>query len=232
MERIVSRTTIRAAVLMVLALNIGLTVVRAEVIQSTVVLPAVTGAYTLGSFCDSALARCTQNAMVSGFDIVTDEVVNDDELVRVSANYSADIFTNIGGLPGTFLGHLTLPGTALFTFVGRDPSVNPLGTFTTNLTDFAFAGMLNGNTFEIKQDPGRTSTGSTTILPATVIPPITYAVSGFLEISALYSFNAGPFTAAPPRMATVSAVPEPASDALAGSVLVGLIAVASRRRIR
>ena len=89
---------------MVLALNIGLTVVQAEVIQSTVVLLVVTGAYTLGSFCDSILARCTQNAMVSGFDIVTHDVVNGDELVGVGADYSADIFTNNGGVPGTPLG--------------------------------------------------------------------------------------------------------------------------------
>jgi hypothetical protein len=35
--------------------------------------------------------------------------------------------------------------------------------------------MLNVNTFEIKQDPGRINTGSTTNFPDTVIPPITCA---------------------------------------------------------
>jgi hypothetical protein len=146
-------------------------------------------------------------------------VENSNELVSVSATYSADIFTNNGGVPGDFLGHLTLAGSALFTYFGRDPSVNPLGTFTTELTDFAFAGMLNNNTFEVKQDPSKTSSGLTTILPATVVPPITYAVSGSLEIFALFSLNGSPFMPAPPRTATLNEVPEPGSGLLAGTVL-------------
>lgn len=203
---------------------------RADVIQSTVVLPPLGGAYSLGGVCVNALARCTQNATVSGFDILTRTVDNGNELVTTSANYSADIYSEIAGLPAAFLGHLSLAGTATFTYLGRDPSVNPLGTFPTKLTDFDFQGTLNGNTFEVKKDPGQTSTGSTTILAINVESPIMYAVSGSLEIFALYSFNGSPFMTAPPRTADLTAVPEPGSGFLAGFIMVGVIGIASRRR--
>jgi len=155
---------------------------------------------------------------------------NGNELVAVGATYSADIFMNSGGVPGTFLGHLSLSGTAQFTYVGRDPSVNPLGIFATDLTDFDFKGMLNGNTFEVRQDPGKASTGSTTILETTFVPPIKYTVSSSLEIFAEYSFNGSPFVAAPERMTTLNTVPEPGPGALTGSILVGVLGIASRRR--
>jgi hypothetical protein len=47
---------------------------------------------------------------------------------------------------------LAIPGTAQFLYVGRDPAVNPLGTFVTQLTDFSFSGELNGNTFDVKRN--------------------------------------------------------------------------------
>jgi hypothetical protein len=227
LRNIARRTTIRAAGLTLMALTTGLTVSWADVIQSTVVLPPVSGAYTLGGVCVSGVSRCTENATVSGFNIMTDTELSGNELVSVGANYSADVFTDSGGSPGTFLGHLSLSGTAQFTYVGRNPGVNPLGTFATDLTSFDFTGTLNGNTFEIKQDPGDPSTGSTTILESTFVPPIEFTVSGSLDIFAQFSFNGAPFVSAPERMTTLSAVPEPG---LGGLVLAGVLGIAWRRR--
>ena len=186
-------------------------------------LPPLAGAYPLGGACVSALNRCTENASVSGFNIITSTVMSGDQLELVSATYSADIFTDNNGAPDVFLGHLLLFGTAHFTYVGRNPEVNPLGTFTTLLTDFDFLGTLNGNTFEVKQDPGHASTGSTTILEVTFVPPILYSVSGSLDIFAEFSFNGSPFMPGPERTTTLSPVPEPASGLIAGSVLAGLL---------
>jgi hypothetical protein len=172
---------------------------------------------------------------VSVFNILTHTVENVNELVEVSATYSADIFTDIAGMPGVFLGHLTLLGTADFTYFGRIPSENPLGTFATELTDFSFQGTLNNNTFEVKKDPGKASTGSTTILQVGFEPP-TYEVSGSLEIFALYSFNSSPFMTAPPRTADLVPapvpIPEPGLGVLAGSLLVAVIVTSHRRRVR
>jgi hypothetical protein len=166
---------------------------------------------------------------VSGFEVLSHAVVDGNEVVQVSAIYSADIFTSDAGAPGGFLGHLSMPGTVHFLYAGRDPSVNPLGTFDTELTDFAFSGMLNGNTFAVTRNPAHTSGGSTTILPVPAIPRIAYEVSGSLEIFALYSFNGSPFLPAPPRTAELSQVPEPASGVVAAVILLAA-GVASRRR--
>jgi hypothetical protein len=169
--------------------------------------------------------------MVSGFSIMSRTVQNGDELVVVDASWSADVFTESGGQPDAFIGHVSLPGTVHFSYLGRDPSVNPLGTFTTVLTDFHFQGMGFGNTFEIRRNPAQTSGGSTTILPLSVVPPIEYAVSGSLDVFGLFSFNGGPFMVAPPRRAVLTAaIPEPGFGVLVGSILVGFIGIASRRR--
>jgi hypothetical protein len=223
----------RATVLTVVALTSS-AVIRADVIQSTVVLPPASGAYVLAGLCVDALDRCTQNAMVSGFAVVTRTVDAGDELVIANAIYSADIFTESGGLPDMFIGRLTIPGTVHFTYFGRDPSVNPLGTFTTEVTDFTFQGLFNGNTFEVVGNPGEISMGLTTILPVSAVPPITYVVSGSLEIFALFSVNGSPFMPAPPRTARLdeapAPIPEPQLGLLAGAILVGFIGIRSRRR--
>ena len=225
------QTTVRAIGLTILALT-SLTLSRADVIQSTVVLPPVGGAYALGGICVNAADRCIQNAGVSGFDIVSRSLDSGNELVVVNATWSGDVYTEVGGLPDAFIAHLTLPGTVQFAYLGRNPSVNPLGTFTTEITDFDFQGMLAGNTFHIKQDPDRTSTGFTTILPFTFVPPIQYSVSSSLEVFGLFSINGGQFMQAPPRSPILIPIPEPASGALAAVMLAGIIALASLRHRR
>jgi hypothetical protein len=167
--------------------------------------------------------------MVSGFSVVSRDV-NGNESVVINAFWSADIFTESGGLPDTFVGHVSFPGTMEFLYLGRDPSVNPLGTFPTEITDFNFQGSAFGNTFEIRQDPDHMSTGSTTIVPITVVPPFTYSVSSSVEVFGEFSFNGAPFMPGPPRTAILTQIPEPGSALLAGSVLVGLIGIALRRR--
>ncbi len=169
MSYIARQITIRATGIASMALFAGLTIGRADVIQPTVVLPPAAGQYSLGTLCVDALSRCTVNPTVSGFNMMTRAEVGGNEVVSLAALYTASVFTDDNDSPGTFVGVLSLLGTAQFTFVGRDPSVNPLGTFTTLLTDFDFKGVLNGNTFEVKQDPGKASTGSTTILETTFL---------------------------------------------------------------
>lgn len=224
---------LRLAALAVVAVTHAATS-EAGVIQPTVILPPLDGSYAFGGICVSALGRCTQNATVSNFAIVSSAVVGGDQVVDVTATYSADIHMEVGGLPGALVGHLSIPGTAQFRFVGRDPSINPLGTFSTELTAFGFAGLFNGNTFEVQRNASSVSGGSTTILQASV-SPVTYEVDGVIDIYALYSFNGAPFVAAPPRTGelgpTVNPVPEPATTLLAGAALACL-GLARRRRVK
>ena len=224
---IAAQPIVRTACFLFVALAPGVAVTAAPIIQSTVVLPAVTGIYSFGGICLDTLDRCTQNAVVSNFEVLNREIDSGNELVDAEAQYSADVYTNKAGMPGMFLGHLILPGVVQFKFLGRDPSVNPLGTFATELTSFSFKGSLNGKTFEIKENPKLTSSGQITILPSSLSPPIQFSVSGSLEILALYSFNGSPFAAAPARSAVLTVVPEPSS-----AVLMMPLLVLAYRRVR
>jgi len=214
---------------MLIVLTAGLTTGWADVIQTNVLLPPALGAYSLEGICVSALNRCTEDVTVSGFNITTTTEQSGNELVTVDANYSAGVFTDNGGLPGLFIGQLVLSGTVNFTFVGRDPGIDPLGTFTTELTAFDFTGILNGQSFEVKQNPGSASIGSTTILEATFVPPIEYNVSSSLEVFGEYSVNGSPFTAAPGQTTTLTTVPEPISGLLEGSMMIVALWTLSRR---
>ena len=79
---------LRSAGTIVLALTYA-TTSQASVIQPTVILPPVSGTYALGGLCVSALGRCTQNAMVSDFEILTSSTVSGNQVVHVNAVYSA-----------------------------------------------------------------------------------------------------------------------------------------------
>ena len=107
---ITRQTMLRVAGLMVMALAHA-TIKSGQCHSANGRVAAALRSYTLGGICLSALGRCTQNAMVSDFALLTRTVVGGDQLVEVSANYSADIFTDVGGAPGAFLGHLSLAGT-------------------------------------------------------------------------------------------------------------------------
>ena len=48
--------------------------------------------------------------MVSDFSVVTDTEKSGNELVVVDATYTANVFADPGGTPGTLLGHLSLFG--------------------------------------------------------------------------------------------------------------------------
>jgi hypothetical protein len=167
------------------------------------------------------------NTNIGDFVTTSDTEVGGNEVVAATAGYSADVYTNNHGMPGTFVGDLSLDGTIDVTYVGRNPAVNPLGTFTTLITDFHFSGMLNGNTLEVIQNPSIPSTGSTTILEITFSPPILYSVSSSVDLNGEFNFNGTGFMTAPTRTATLT--PEPGFGGLAASIMIGILGIASRR---
>jgi hypothetical protein len=139
---------------------------QADVLQSTVILPPLSAHYTFsGGTCLASLSRCLENASVFGFAITSDTEVSGNELVAVDADFSAGVYTDNGGDPGTLIGTILLTGTMDFTYFDRNPSVDPLGVFAAQITSFQFTGKLNGNTLEIEQNPGMESTGQTAIGP-------------------------------------------------------------------
>ena len=58
------------------------------------------------NICLDMLDRCTQNDVVSNFEVLNRAIDNGNELVDVEAQYSADVYTNNAGMPGMFLGQV------------------------------------------------------------------------------------------------------------------------------
>jgi hypothetical protein len=236
LNRTPKRLTTRVFMAALIAVIAGQAVSRADVVQSTVTLPPPNGFYTFGPFCLSnpliGLSRCVEHTIVSDFVKTSDTEVSGNEVVDATASYSADVYTDNHGTPGTFVGDLSMDGTIGITYVGRNPAMNPLGTFTTLVTSFDFSGKLNGNTVEFIQNPSIPSTGSTTILETTFSPPIEYTVSSSVDLNGEYNFNGTGFMPAPTRTGTLTAIPEPGLGALTASILI-VLGIASRRfRIR
>ena len=200
---------------------------RADVLQSTVVLPPPTGQYTVPEICIST--GCTVNATLDNFVVVSSTQSGGDQLEVVDARYRSDVYTNSGGHPGMLLGSVSLQAPVDFTYFDRDPSTNPLGTFKAQITGFNFQGMLNGNAFIVKQNSSIASEGTTSIDEVSS-SPVEYNVSSTFDINAEISINGNPFEAVPTQTTTLTpaAVPEPSYTALAGSMLA-LLGLALRR---
>ena len=227
MENNSRRATIRLGRFALIALTVGLTIAQAGVLEPTATLPPPTGGYTLATTCITQV--CLENISISGFQDTSDVLSGGNELVNTSAVFFAAVFQNSGGSPGTFLGDVSIAGTADFTFFGRSLSI-PLGTFNAQLTSFNFLGTFNGHAFEVMQNPSDASTGQTTI---NEVSPGQYMVTSFFDIFAELSLDGGPFTAGPERIADLTGVPEPGSTGLAGlGLLLGLAGLTLRRRLR
>jgi hypothetical protein len=64
--------------------------------------------------------------VVSGFSPITDTEQNGNEVVTVNAIYLAGVYTDNGGVPGSFIGQLSLSGTAEFTYMGTRSQCEPV----------------------------------------------------------------------------------------------------------
>lgn len=225
MENNSRRATIRLGTLALIAFTVGLTMAHASIVEPTATLPPPTGGYTLPTTCLTQV--CLENISISGFQDTSDTLSGGNELVDTTAVFFAAVYKNSGGSPGTFLGDVSITGTADFTFFGRSLTI-PLGTFNAQLTSFDFLGTFNGNPFDVMQNPSDASTGQTTIVQ---VSPGQYMVTSFFDIFAELSLDGGPFVPGPERTSDLSGLPEPGSTGLAGlGLLLGLAGLTLRRR--
>jgi hypothetical protein len=230
-----SRTsTLRLSFYSLLTLTVVGSMARADVVQSTVILPSPAGQYTVPVIC--VATGCIFDSTLDNFVLTSSTESAGNQIEIVNANFGTDVYTNAGGSPGTLLGSVLLQGPVTFTYFGRDPSSNPLGTFNTQLSNFDFVGTLNGNTVEIRQDASTASLGTTTINQVS-ISPVAYGVSSTLTINGDISLNGSPFVPVPPVMTTltpapVSPVPEPGYTAAAGFLLLFVLGLKFRHQIQ
>lgn len=224
MLNIAQRTSLRTSLIGLTTLTASLMVARADVIQSTVTLPPPAGVYMVLDACVNSVGKCVTNASISDLTVISDTQVAGNEVTKVTALYTAVVTTDNGGSPGTPIAPVSLFGTMEFTYVGRDPSINPLGDFTTLVPSFDFTGVFNGNTQEVM---GTGATGTTSI---SEIAPSLYDVSSQLLFTAQFSVNGGPFIPAYSNTGTLASVPEPGYSAITAALFAGLLAIRKRRQ--
>ena len=193
----------------------------ADVIQPTASLPPTTGAYTAGTICVKLGVMmggvCVVGPSLHGFTGTTSMINGMGQAIDSSITMNAAIYTNNGGVPGTFLANLMLGGPIGILYAGRT-SDTELGMFPSTLTELDLTGMFLGHSLEVMLTP-TPSGGPTTVAQF----GSDFKVSSFFDVFAEISIDGRPPVAGPPRTFTLTAVPEPGSISLLALGVVGVI---------
>jgi hypothetical protein len=197
-------------------------VAQASIIQPSPSLPPTTGGYTAGTICvPLGPGVCIVGATLHGFTGTVSTFDISGQAVDSSVTLTADVYTDMGGKPGTLIAPVTLGGPIGILYAGRMNDME-LGTFTSSLTELDLTGTFHGittHTIEIMLNPMMTSMGPTTVAPSGG----NYRIDSFFDVFAELSLDGGPFMAGPSRTFTLTAIPEPGSISLLALGLVGAI---------
>ncbi len=220
------RRSFLAAAMLLAALLVVIPGASADIIQSTPSMPPEGGAYTAATICvQLGPGVCVVNPALYGFNGTTRSIDNTGESIDSNIVFTAAIYTDTSGRPGTFLGFLHLAGPIGIFYAGRT-SDSQLGTFTSTLTELDMTGMFNGHSIEVMLGMP-TSSGPTSITPSGG----DFKVSSFFDVFAEISIDHGAFMAGPERTFTLQPIPEPGTVSLMTLGLIGLTAGELRRRI-
>lgn len=147
-----------------------------------------------------------------------------NEIETFDSQFHADAMINT-----SLAGPVDLSGPVSIEVFGRT-SDNQLGTFATQMLSMDLTGSALGHSLEVMLDPSQPSTGATTIMTNNG-PGLPYQISSFFDVFTELSLDGGPYVPSSNGPALVQlTTPEPGTLALFG--IVGLAALASRRRLR
>ena len=198
-------------------------VVQASAIQPTPSLPPSTGGYTTGTVCVAlGPGVCVAEADLHGFTGTTSIFDSSGQSIDSSITFTADVYTDVGGMPGTLIGPVTLVGPIGILYAGRT-SDTELGTFTSSLTELDLMGAFNGHNIEIILNPNMTSGGPTMVAPSGG----NFQITSFFDVFTELSLDGGPFNPGPPRTFTLTSIPEPGSITMLALGVLGVL----RRKI-
>ena len=111
----------RLAAFALTALILGMIPAYADIIQPTATLPPPAGVYSIPALCITP--ACMANITVSGFATTSDTLSGGIGVVDTTATFKADVYQNIGGNPGGFLGAVSIGGTIRFRHLPRRTSL-------------------------------------------------------------------------------------------------------------
>ena len=224
-----ARHNLLPAALLLAAAVAFVPVAQASIIQSTPGLPPTTGGYTAGTICVLlGPGVCIVGASLSSFTGTKSTFDMSGQAVDSSITLTADVYTDVGGKPGTLIAPVTLAGPIGILYAGRMNDTE-LGTFTSSLTELDLTGTFHGittHTIEIMLNPVMTSSGPTTVAPSGG----NYRIDSFFDVFAELSLDGGPFMAGPSRTFTLTPIPEPGSISLLALGLVGVIGKLRQRQ--
>ncbi|MGH7155688.1 MAG: hypothetical protein ACREF3_17315 [Acetobacteraceae bacterium] len=216
-----SRTAALAAIL----LMAGLGSARADIISPSPTYPPATGVFAgLGAGCFPTAGVCAG----SGNLVITS--VTSDVFGPGGQDFTADVVFNapVTTLSGHSLGTLHMTGTLAVSLAGR---VGPddIGTWSTEIDSLDLGGTLLGVPLDVGLDTSTPSGGTTSITPA----GNEFRIHSFFDVFVDLSLDSSPPLTARLGPLPVSLVPvaEPATLALLGLPLFGLIALHRRRFI-
>jgi hypothetical protein len=168
-------------------------------------------------------------SQLSDLELVSSSFAGGNQMTTSEGLLTAAVYENLGGVPGARVGTLTLTGTLSITYLGRS-APGQLGTFTSLLTEFDFAGTFNGHMLVSRLDLSRgDSSGITTV---SALPGSNqFLVDSFFDVFTELSLDGGPFVPNPERHVVLeSVVPEAGSAGLVLLGLSGAMAVAWKAR--
>ncbi|HVP55655.1 MAG TPA: PEP-CTERM sorting domain-containing protein [Candidatus Eisenbacteria bacterium] len=220
------------AAVMLTIVAVAIPPARASIIQPTPSLPPTAGGYTTGTVCVSlGPGVCVVGASLYGFTGTISTFDSSGQSVDSSITFTADVYTDNNGMPGTLIGPVTLGGPIGILYAGRMTDMD-LGTFSSSLTELDLTGMFNGHSIEIMLNPNMTSSGPTTVMTLDIAAPDgEFQVSSFFDVFTELSLDHGQFVPGPQRTFTLMPIPEPGSISLLALGVAG-VAGELRRRLR
>jgi len=181
---------------------------------------------TGGAGCFTFAGVCVTPGALSNLVTISDTFPAAGEDLVMSATFSTAL-TTIAGAP---IGPFDMTGTIEELVAGRT-SATELGSWSTPLLTADFTGTLMGHTVSLGLDPMQTSGGTTSIEPAGGGID-GFNITSFFDVFVELSIDTVPplETTRGPLTLTLGAIPEPATAALLGLPLAGLLAIRRRRR--
>ncbi len=207
----------------------------AQVITSNPQLPPDVGGYLSqfhATFADGSDIYNLNNIIHTGFTNVVRQLVGPDEHETFDSTLFADLTIN-----SVFMGPIVLTGpveTIVYSKAG-----NTTGTFETEILSMDLSGNVGGNTILIRENPGESSKGSTTIID---IGGGLFEIDSFFDVFTELSLDGGinwiPAQTQPPvgggpqgsTRVELHNIPEPTTLAILALGLAGIGFTRRKRR--